>query len=63
MHCMSVDGDYLDCNDCKECNDLTCDKCEFFSDKFGCCLSHCDFKYSNVSKNKMKEYIHYDMWR
>ena len=62
MYCTSVDGDYLLCNDCKECENLTCDQCDFYSQKFGCCLSKCDFKYSDVSKNSMKVAKQYD-WR
>ena len=54
MHCISIDDDYLLCNDCKGCEGLTCNNCEFFDLKTGCCLSKCNFKYSDISKNAMK---------
>lgn len=54
MHCISIKDDYLPCNDCKGCEELTCDNCEFFDFKTGCCLSECNFKHSDVNKNAMK---------
>ena len=67
MHCISIDGEYLPCNDCKKCEDLTCNRCEFFSETFGCCLSKCDFKYSDINKNSMKEAKQFErtelLWR
>ena len=67
MYCMSIEDDYLHCNDCKGCEDLTCNRCEFFSKKFGCCLSKCDFKYSQISKTSIKEAKQFErtelLWR
>ena len=67
MYCMSIDDDYLPCNDCKKCEGLTCNECDFYDSNFGCCLSKCDFKYSDVGKHSIKEAKQYErddiLWR